>query len=473
MTSAVSSELTSLVNYISRFDGTHRIAFDHTTITVNISGLTVPQMYDSARLALAAWSSVTGLKFKLSTSSKADIVIDDTDSSGAYGGPVWELGTYSIIRSTVNVPRNWMNYETDTGARWGVGSYGLYTFIHEIGHALGLYHSGPYDGWGSYADDAIFKVDTLQYTVMSYFAQSNYEANGASDLNPMTPMIADIEAIKLLYGALPVNAGDTRYGKGETAYLGITDLSKYPAPAYTIRDTGGIDTLDISNATRASTIDLRPGHFSDINGKVGNVTIARGTVIENASATKFSDTVIGNSAANTLKGNGGDDRIEAGSGNDRLYGGTGNDKLYGGSGNDLLYGESGKDVLYGGAGNDKLYGGSGIDRMYGGTGKDTFCFKAYAESGATKASADIILDFSIAEGDRIDLSALDANVKAAGDQAFIYRGTSAFSGKYGELRYEKLSSDTYIYCDNDGDRTAEFVLRLDDPLKLTAACFIL
>jgi hypothetical protein len=58
----------------------------------------------------------------------------------------------------------------------------------------------------------------------------------------------------------------------------------------------------------------------------------------------------------------------------------------------------------------------------------------------------VIVDFSGASGDRIDLSMLDANPKLAGNQAFSFIGKTAFTGKTGELRYDKKASDTYIYA---------------------------
>ncbi|MFN7114792.1 MAG: type I secretion C-terminal target domain-containing protein [Alphaproteobacteria bacterium] len=67
----------------------------------------------------------------------------------------------------------------------------------------------------------------------------------------------------------------------------------------------------------------------------------------------------------------------------------GNDYLEGGNGNDWLFGQEGNDTLYGGAGDDVLWGGSGAD---------TFMFKA------GDAGVDTIKDFSLAEGDVLDIS---------------------------------------------------------------------
>lgn len=69
-------------------------------------------------------------------------------------------------------------------------------------------------------------------------------------------------------------------------------------------------------------------------------------------------------------------------------------------GNDIIYGGDGDDIIYGQGGNDTLYGGEGNDILYGGTGADTFVW----EIGDT--GDDVIKDFKIAEGDKIDLSAL-------------------------------------------------------------------
>ena len=89
-----------------------------------------------------------------------------------------------------------------------------------------------------------------------------------------------------------------------------------------------------------------------------------------------------------------------------INGTTGNDTLLGGAGADQLSGGAGNDSLSGGAGNDLLLAGTGTDTMTGGLGADTFKFVV---GDATNNGANVtktITDFSIAQGDKIDLSNL-------------------------------------------------------------------
>src|SRR5207253_994141 len=90
------------------------------------------------------------------------------------------------------------------------------------------------------------------------------------------------------------------------------------APALTIYDSGGNDTLDCSGYSAAQTIDLRAGSFSSVGGLVHNIGIALSASIENAIGGSGSDTLIANDLACTLKGGGGNDTLLGGTGNDRL-----------------------------------------------------------------------------------------------------------------------------------------------------------
>ena len=94
----------------------------------------------------------------------------------------------------------------------------------------------------------------------------------------------------------------------------------------------------------------------------------------------------------------------------------------------LLDGGAGNDYLSGGRRNDLLQGGTGKDVLIGDAGADDFVFKSVGEAGKGSAR-DVIRDFSRAQGDDIDLSAIDANTKAAGNQAFSFIGGQGLLGK--------------------------------------------
>ena len=129
------------------------------------------------------------------------------------------------------------------------------------------------------------------------------------------------------------------------------------------------------------------------------------------------------------------------------------------------------DTLFGGAGDDLLMGGSGRDFHWGGTGADLFRFADGDFAGATIALADVISDFSEAEGDRIDLSAIDA-VVGIGDDAFKFIGTGTFSGGGGELRIEVGDDYLMLFGETTGDTIADFAIRLDGLTTLSVGAII-
>jgi serralysin len=127
-----------------------------------------------------------------------------------------------------------------------------------------------------------------------------------------------------------------------------------------------------------------------------------------------------------------------------LKGFGGDDILAGDGDDDELYGMGGNDTLYGGNDNDTLSGGADVDRLLGGAGADVFAWSATTETGVTIPAMDAIADFNFAQGDRIDLRGVDADVYAAGNQAFDFIGTDAFSGDPGEINYFHSGGNTII-----------------------------
>jgi len=476
------------------------------TITVNITALTAAGQ-NLARHALDLWSDIIGVTFREVTSG-AQITFDD-NQSGSFEDDVHSGGITSS--AFINVSTQWL-------AQYGtsIHSHTFEAYIHEIGHALGLGHAGDYNGSATYPADALYLNDCRCVSIMSYFDQAanTYFANqGFSKNFVSSPMDADILAVAALYGlSTTTRTGDTTYGFHSNAGRDTFDATQAGGPfSYTIFDSGGTDTLDYSGYSANQLIDLNWETFSNVGGKVGNVSIARGTVIENAIGGSGSDTLIGNAADNVLDGRDGDDNLQGGAGNDRLIGRSGADTMSGGTGNDVYYvdnpgdaviensgegtdtvastisyrlganvdklvlqgsadingsgnslnngiaGNSGNNSLEGGAGNDSLTGGAGADTLTGGAGRDTFVFKTISDSPV--GASDTITDF--ATGDRIDLRAIDANSLLAGDQAFAFIGANLFHNVAGELRYEQISGSTYIEGDISGDGVADFMIKVD------------
>ncbi|MEZ0170881.1 calcium-binding protein [Microvirga sp. TS319] len=143
------------------------------------------------------------------------------------------------------------------------------------------------------------------------------------------------------------------------------------------------------------------------------------------------------------------------------------------AGNDRLTGGASGDKLEGFGGNDILYGKAGADKLYGGAGADTFVFKSTGDSTVSASGRDTIFDFTPSQKDRIDLHVIDANKKAAGDQAFSFIGSQSFHKKAGELRYEKYGTGVLVSGDVNGDGQADFSIYVKGLSTLSKAYFIL
>ncbi|MFT5623567.1 MAG: serralysin [Lentimonas sp.] len=352
-------------------NGTSRAAYSTGDITVNLTGLTA-QGKQLARWALEGWEVVADLSFT-EVVSGGQMTFDD-NQPGGFSTSITSSGT--IVSSTVNVQSSWL-----TAYGSSIDTFSFFAYIHEIGHALGLGHQGNYNGAATYGVDNTFGNDSTQLSVMSYFTQSANPSVFASEAVTVSPMMVDIIAMQDLYGvpdSTGATAGDTTWG-ANTNLGGVFGLLDGNAPsssydgdaiAFTIYDQGGTDTVDLSLSTANNRIDLNDESFSDVNGLIGNVAIARGTEIENVISGSGNDTITGNELGNEIRGGSGNDNVMGEDGFDVLHGELGLDTLYGGKGNDTLYGGGWNDSLVGGEGNDFLRGDNADDTLYGGEGND-------------------------------------------------------------------------------------------------------
>ncbi|MBL8555059.1 MAG: M10 family metallopeptidase C-terminal domain-containing protein [Phenylobacterium sp.] len=478
------------VTYAFRSTAPERMPSD----TEGFQRFNAQQIY-AAEQSMAAWSDVARITFvRVGSGDSGEAAYSDQAAilfgnyaSGESGSAAFANypGSTNPISSAGDV---WVNIGSGTNAIPSPGNYGYVTLLHEIGHAIGLAHPGEYnaaDNGGpiSYAADAEYYEDTRQYTVMSYFSETNTGAayNGRY---AAAPQLDDIRAAQIEYGAnMSTRTGDTVYGFNSNAgrdwFVAANSSARL---IFAVWDAGGNDTFDFSGYSANQLIDLREGFFSNVGSMVGNVAVAQGAQIENAIGGFGADTINGNALNNRIDGGAGADRVFGGAGNDTVDGGAGagylrgddgadsivggaafddingnmgndtasgglgddwvvggkdNDRLSGDEGSDVVFGNLGDDTVEGGAGADTVRGGQGDDTLSGGSGNDYVSGDRGNDSMVGGAGADLfhtsadagidsVFDFNAAEGDRVLLDpGTPYSVAQVGADVVITLGSSA------------------------------------------------
>jgi len=318
------------------------------------------QLQNAVNLAMQDVSKYLAVSFQQITSDaliQLNMVDMDQDTSGFsfmpntaidYGGDIF-LNT---------------DFTTQEGYSLEVAQHGYVTILHEIGHSLGLKH--PFEG----ANQLPTSLNDTNHSIMSYTTINGYvpvlsfsTSKIYMDYNKLQPYsysLYDIQALQSIYGAnTTTNTQDNIY---------TTSYQDYKIQ--TLWDAGGTDTIDLSNTTGSSTIDINDGTINSADQKtledviaihqsiasdnaklqhdawiaenitdlynsgnlytgIDNLSITKGTIIENIITGSGADTITDNEVNNTIK---------TGAGNDKIYIGNGGyDILDGGSGYDTLY----------------------------------------------------------------------------------------------------------------------------------------
>lgn len=293
------------------------------------------------------------------------------------------------------------------------------------------------------------------------------------------------------------DAGDNRLhgGEGDDILRGRSGNDEF-------NGGGGFDRVSYDDAPSGVVASLTTGF-----GHGGQALNDRYFGINGLEGSAFDDRLAGDARANTLVGGGGDDLLRGRGGADSMDGGSGFDivsyadsragvlvslmtgtslrgdaqgdvltdieALEGSAHADTFSGDNQANYLSGLGGADALRGRGGADTLLGGSGADRFVFGSVSDSGAVSATRDTILDFSQVEGDRIDLSEIDAMPGTGGHQAFTFLGAAAFTGAAGQLRTEILDGDTFIYGDVNGDGIGDISIRLIGSISLNSHDFLL
>ncbi len=346
---------------------------------------------------------------------------------------------------------------------------------------------------------------------------------------------ADMRSIYISYGtvtsATPWAISITDYSGNSGTYYGLFSYSSYTLAGGTVTGYDAIHDYELGFALRDVSLNaLIVKNYLDSGNAIGLEQYAL-TLNDTISGSGGPDFLLGWGGNDHLYGGAGNDTLNGGSGADRLIGGSGNDTyvvdntgdvvtetstlateidtvncsisytlganlerltltgtaaingigntlnnvLIGNSGANSLVAGVGNDILNGSSGNDILIGSIGKDTLTGGLGRDQFKFNAVTETGITSTTRDIIIDFNHTQGDKIDLSGIDANTapSATGNSAFSAPTQGAhFSGTFtavGKLFFDQTTH--ILYGNNDTDNTADFSIQLSGVTSLVAGDF--
>lgn len=157
------------------------------------------------------------------------------------------------------------------------------------------------------------------------------------------------------------------------------------------------------------------------------------------------------------------------------------ENIIGGSGDDHIVGTGHYNLLFGGPGDDIIEGKGFVDALSGGAGADTYVYRTFQDS--TPRHTDLVADFDRSQGDKFDLSMMDANINKSGQQTLTFSGETAQAhslwyhcGNYTPFQGNNSGGyyTLHLYADVNGDRDADLAITVYSPASdFIATDFIL
>lgn len=315
--------------------------------------------------------------------------------------------------------------------------------------------NGQYNVRQSWANPAEWTLINTGTTGLSRYTVT-LGANGTRTVNGADGRISRLhgfETVSFVGGAFGSDGGDTLYGR-----YGVADILVGLSGSDTFSGGGGNDTIHAGDGDDVIRIGADGGQASVIGGA--------GTDTIEATADNIAIRLSFLSGVEAITANGHAGVYVLGTAHGDLFDFTrtaltGITQISSGGGDDTVIGSGGGDVIAGGLGRDLIAGAGGADR-----------FRLFDAADSAVGDADFLIDFSTADGDRIDLQIIDPDPVAKYNQTFTFVGSAAFSAK-GQVRAEvQADGNTHVYGTANGS-TPYFEIVLSGRHGLQASDFVL